>query len=38
VTYHPAAILRNPEYRGPAEDDLQKVARFLKESGSHGIP
>jgi uracil-DNA glycosylase family 4 len=38
VTYHPAAILRNPEYRGPAEDDLQKVARLLKESGSHGIP
>lgn len=38
VTYHPAAILRNPEYRGPAEEDLQKVARLLKESGSHGIP
>lgn len=32
VTYHPAAILRNPEYRGPTEDDLQKVARLLKES------
>ena len=36
VTYHPAAILRNPEYRGPAEDDLKKVAKLLKESGYHG--
>jgi uracil-DNA glycosylase family 4 len=36
VTYHPAAILRNPEYRGPTGDDLQKVARLLKESGYHG--
>ncbi len=36
VTYHPAAILRNPEYRGPTEDDLRKVARLLKEGGYHG--
>jgi uracil-DNA glycosylase len=36
VTYHPAALLRNPEYRGPAEDDVQTVARLLKENGYHG--
>ena len=33
VTYHPAAILRNPEYRRPAEEDLQMVVQRLKENG-----
>jgi uracil-DNA glycosylase len=37
VTYHPAAILRNMDYRKPAEEDLQKAVRFLKENGYHGI-
>jgi uracil-DNA glycosylase len=32
VTYHPAAILRNPEYRGPTESDLQKAVHYLKEN------
>jgi DNA polymerase len=36
VTYHPAAILRNPEYRGPADEDFQKTATMLKESRHHG--
>jgi uracil-DNA glycosylase len=36
VTYHPAAILRNPEYRGPTMDDLQKAVKLSKESGQHG--
>jgi DNA polymerase len=36
VTYHPAAILRNPEYRGPTRDDCEKAVKFLKESGQHG--
>jgi DNA polymerase len=29
VTYHPAGVLRNPEYRRPVWDDMQKLARFL---------
>jgi uracil-DNA glycosylase family 4 len=36
VTYHPAALLRTAEYRGPAEDDFRTVARLLKEGGHHG--
>jgi uracil-DNA glycosylase len=35
VTYHPAAILRNPDYRGPTESDLQKTVHILKENGNH---
>ena len=30
VTYHPAALLRTNEYRGPAEDDFRTAARLLK--------
>jgi uracil-DNA glycosylase family 4 len=30
VTYHPAALLRTSEYRGPAEDDFRTVAGLLK--------
>jgi DNA polymerase len=29
VTYHPAGVLRNPEYRRPVWDDLQRLAKFL---------
>jgi DNA polymerase len=29
VTYHPAAILRNPAYKRPTWDDMQVVMRFL---------
>jgi uracil-DNA glycosylase family 4 len=36
VTYHPAAILRNAEYRRPTEEDLQKIYHYLKENGHHG--
>jgi DNA polymerase len=36
VTYHPAAILRNVEYRAPTDEDLRKLATLLKESGHHG--
>jgi uracil-DNA glycosylase family 4 len=36
VTYHPAAILRNPEYQGPAEEDFRRAAQLLKESGNDG--
>jgi uracil-DNA glycosylase family 4 len=32
VTYHPAAILRNYEYRKPTEDDFKRVQAYLKES------
>lgn len=31
VTYHPAGVLRNPEYRRPVWDDMQKLARFLNQ-------
>ncbi|MBN2035406.1 MAG: uracil-DNA glycosylase, partial [Chitinispirillaceae bacterium] len=33
VTYHPAAILRNYEYRKPAEEDFKRVQSYMKESG-----
>jgi DNA polymerase len=33
VTYHPAALLRNDEYRRPAWEDLQKLQVTLKEIG-----
>ena len=33
VTYHPAALLRNDEYRRPAWEDLQKLQMTLKEIG-----
>lgn len=29
VTYHPSAVLRNPEYRGPVWKDMQQLAAFL---------
>jgi len=35
VTYHPAALLRNPGYRKPTWDDLQKLQQLLKETGTY---
>jgi len=29
VTYHPSALLRNPEYKRPTWEDIQRVMRFL---------
>ncbi len=29
VTYHPAGVLRNPEYKRPVWEDLKKVAAYL---------
>jgi DNA polymerase len=31
VTYHPAALLRQPQYKRPAWQDLQKLETILKE-------
>jgi DNA polymerase len=31
VTYHPAALLRNPNWKAPAWDDLQKFRRLYDE-------
>jgi DNA polymerase len=35
VTYHPAALLHNPDYRKPAWEDLKKLRTFLAERGIH---
>lgn len=35
VTYHPASLLRNPEYERPAQEDLQKLKTFLVETGAY---
>jgi len=32
VTYHPAALLRNADYKRPAWEDLQKIEAILKNS------
>lgn len=34
ATYHPAALLRNPNWTRPAWEDLQRVRRILEESDS----
>jgi len=31
VTYHPAALLRNPNYKRPTWDDMQKMIKKLEE-------
>jgi uracil-DNA glycosylase len=36
VTYHPAALLRSPEYKPPAWEDLKKLQTLLKELGVYG--
>ncbi len=33
VTYHPAALLRNEQYKRPAWEDLKKLRKLLKEIG-----
>jgi uracil-DNA glycosylase len=33
VVYHPAALLRNPEYKRPAWEDLQKFQKLLTDLG-----
>jgi uracil-DNA glycosylase len=35
VTYHPAAMLRNPEYKRPAWEDMQKLRTLLTELGAY---
>lgn len=37
VTYHPAALLRNPRWTRPAWDDLQLVRRILEGEGLAGV-
>ena len=29
VTYHPSALLRNPDYKRPTWDDMKRVMAFL---------
>ncbi len=36
VTYHPAALLRNEQYKRPAWEDLQKLQNILREKGIYG--
>ncbi|MBD3393285.1 MAG: uracil-DNA glycosylase [Chitinivibrionales bacterium] len=31
ITYHPAALLRNPQWKRPAYEDLQRLQAMLKE-------
>ena len=31
VTYHPAALLRNPNWKRPCWEDLQKFRKFYDE-------
>lgn len=33
IIYHPAALLRNPEYKRPAWEDLQKFQKLLTDLG-----
>jgi uracil-DNA glycosylase len=35
VTYHPAALLRNSQYKRPAWEDLQKLQKILKKLGCY---
>lgn len=37
VIYHPAALLRNPEYKRPAWDDLQKFQSLLTDLGVYEL-
>lgn len=36
VTYHPAALLRNQQYKRPAWEDLQNLQELLQELGVYG--
>lgn len=35
VTYHPAALLRYPQYKRPTWEDLQKLQKILNERSGH---
>jgi DNA polymerase len=37
VIYHPAALLRNAEYKRPAWEDLKKFQSLLTDIGAYGI-
>jgi len=37
VTYHPAYLLRSPEQKGRAWQDLVEVARRLRQANAHGL-
>lgn len=38
VTYHPAALLRNPQWKRPTWEDVQNVQKlYLKKTGQTGI-
>jgi uracil-DNA glycosylase len=36
VTYHPASLLRNEEYKKPAWEDMRKCKKTLMELGAYG--
>ncbi len=36
VTYHPAALLRNEQYKRPAWEDLQKFQKIIREKAGNG--
>jgi len=36
ITYHPAALLRNEQYKRPAWEDLKRLQTVLKEKGVYG--
>lgn len=38
VIYHPAALLRNAQYKRPAWEDLQKFQALLENLGEYGLP
>ncbi len=38
VIYHPAALLRNAQYKRPAWEDLQKFQALLEKLGVYGLP
>jgi len=38
VIYHPAALLRNAQYKRPAWEDLQKFQALLENLGVYGLP
>ncbi len=38
VIYHPAALLRNVQYKRPAWEDLQKFQALLENLGVYGLP
>jgi len=37
-TFHPSAVLRNPDYRRPVWEDLKKVRNWLVDNAGHSAP